>query len=210
MKVFIFLALSCLSTAVWAGGYQGCLERLLLFQAYEIDELNDDKDRTIGFKCTKWNEEKKVCDGAYQPCRSARKGATRCNYDELIVHLGKAHVRKGWSVLDGDGKLDVDKTALATFKLYESRPKPPSAPLVPNFPPFVAMAGDTHEWNDYITKLGQKVNDTFKTKKTKDNEHLWQAFDSTSDKVRIARAADHGPHLYKAAHDKLGGTMTIH
>ncbi|KAH6627471.1 hypothetical protein F5144DRAFT_603732 [Chaetomium tenue] len=53
------------------------------------------------------------------------------------------------------------------------------------------MVGDTHEWNDYVTKLGEKVNDTCKTKKTKDNEHLWEAFDSTSEKT-------------------LGGTMTIY
>lgn len=152
-----------------------------------------------------------MCDGAYQPCRPARKGATRHNYDELIVHLGKAHVGKGWSVLDGDGKLDVDETALATFKLYESRPKPPSAPLIPNFQPFSAMAGDTHEWSDYGTKLGEKVNDTFKAvKKTKDNEHLWEAFDRTSEKVRIARVGDHGPYLYQAALEKLGGAMAIY
>jgi lambda repressor-like predicted transcriptional regulator len=39
MRVSLFLALSYLSTAVWAGGYQGCLERVWLFQAYEIDAL---------------------------------------------------------------------------------------------------------------------------------------------------------------------------
>jgi hypothetical protein len=63
----------------------------------------------------------------------------------------------------------------------------------------------TKEFNDYIAKLTHVVNHTYKTKKTAENEHLWTAFDSTNEKVRIARAADHGPHLYKAAHKRLGG-----
>jgi hypothetical protein len=41
MRVPLFFTISYLSTAVWARGYQGCLERVLLFQAYEIDALND-------------------------------------------------------------------------------------------------------------------------------------------------------------------------
>jgi hypothetical protein len=204
MKPSLFFALSCLSTAVWAGGYQGCLERVLLFQAYEIDELNDEKDRTIGYKCTKWNDPLKKCDGTWTPCRPKRKGATRCNYDELVVHLGKTNVAKGWSVYDDKGKLDVDKTALATYRLYEARPKPPTAALIPNFPPFVAIK-DGGEWNDYIDKLNQKVNDTWKSKMTAENKHLWEAFDGTNERIRIARAGDHGKYLSEAAEKKLKG-----
>jgi hypothetical protein len=41
MRVPLFFTISYLSTAVWARGCQGCLEHVLLFQAYEIDALND-------------------------------------------------------------------------------------------------------------------------------------------------------------------------
>jgi hypothetical protein len=127
----------------------------------------------------------------------------------LIIHLGKTHVSKGWGVYDASGKLDVDKTALATYRLYEARPRKPTDALIPNFPPFVALK-HTEEFNDYIAKLTHVVNHAYKTKKTSENEHLWTAFDSANERVRIARAADHGPHLSKAAHAKLGTSMKIY
>jgi hypothetical protein len=63
MRVSLFLALSYLSTAVWAGGYQGCLERVWLFQAYEINALNPASDQQIGFRCRRWNDATHTCDG---------------------------------------------------------------------------------------------------------------------------------------------------
>ncbi|GAB1317044.1 hypothetical protein MFIFM68171_07254 [Madurella fahalii] len=209
MKLFLFLTFSYLPTAVWAGGYQGCLERILLFQAYQIDQLNDEPDRTIGYKCTKWNDESKSCSGVWQACRPKRNGATQCNYDELIVHLGKTNVAKGWSVLDDKGNLDVKETALATYRRYAERPKAPSAPLIPNFPPFVAMK-EAYEWNDFIIRLNKKVNDTYKSKRDDRNKHLWEAFDSTGELIRVAHAGDHGPYLYNAAHEILGEFMVVH
>ncbi|KAK4154271.1 hypothetical protein C8A00DRAFT_32948 [Chaetomidium leptoderma] len=69
--------------------------------------------------------------------------------------MGRTHVSRGWSDLDAAGRLDVDKTALASYRLYEARPRNPAQPLIPNFPPFVALE-ETHEYNDYIAKLKQK------------------------------------------------------
>ncbi len=210
MKLSLFFAFSYLATATWAGGYQGCLERVLLFQAYEIDGLNDEKDRSIGYKCTKWNDTLKRCDGTWAACKPKRKGADRCNYDELLVHLGKTHVQKGWSVVDEKGNLEVEKTEVNTYKMYEARPRPPTAALIPNFPPHVAMNPEVSDWNEFIAQLNEKVNNTWKTKMTADNKHLWTNFDDTNETIRTARAGDHGPYLYKEAKKQLGDKMEIH
>jgi hypothetical protein len=49
--------------AAWAGGYQGCLERVWLYQAYLIDSLNDYDDQTIGWQCKgkNWDRDAKKC-----------------------------------------------------------------------------------------------------------------------------------------------------
>ncbi len=49
---------------------------------------------------------------------------------------------------------------------------------VNNFRPENAMKG-TWEFNEYIMKLGTKVNDTFRICQTDANKHLWEAFDDT-------------------------------
>jgi hypothetical protein len=51
MKVPFVLTLSFLITAVWAGGYQNCLERVWLYQAYLIDQHNPEPERQIGYQC---------------------------------------------------------------------------------------------------------------------------------------------------------------
>lgn len=51
MRSCLLFALLYLFVAAWAGGYQGCLERVWLYQAYLIDSLNDYNDQTIGWQC---------------------------------------------------------------------------------------------------------------------------------------------------------------
>lgn len=45
---FLFLVLLYHVIRVWAGGLQSCMERVLAFQAYEIDGLNKEEIRSIG------------------------------------------------------------------------------------------------------------------------------------------------------------------
>lgn len=207
MKRSLFLALSYLCTAVWAGGYQGCLERVWLFQAYEIDALNPEMDQQIGFRCRKWIDADHKCDGGdggYEACRGSRPDR-RCTFDELMVHLGRAPQPRGWSATDpATGRLDTRQTAVNCYNIFQGRGRP-----VPNFPAYKAMKGNVWEYNDYILKLSTKVNDAFMKKKTDVNRYLWEDFDDTREKINVARAGDHGPHLIPAARANLNG-ITIH
>ncbi|KAI1209374.1 uncharacterized protein F4807DRAFT_426490 [Annulohypoxylon truncatum] len=205
MKVTLFLVLAHLS-AVLAGGYQGCLERVLLFNAYEIDGLNDEADQTIGFKCAKPDTKNKSCS-KWNACTPKRNsGRTRCNFDELMVFLGKAPTQTGWSVDDSDGKLDPEGTAKQCYKIFTTAPG--KNPKVVNFPPHVA-AKDAWEYNDYIKRITNTVNNTYKNKGNIGNRGLWTSFDTTMAKVSEARAGDHGPHLIQAANDALSSKMDI-
>ncbi|KAI1079781.1 hypothetical protein F5B20DRAFT_590323 [Whalleya microplaca] len=205
MKITLFLVLSHLS-AVLAGGCQGCLERVLLFNAYEIDGLNDAKDQTIDFKCAKWDPKTKECT-QWNACTPKKKsGRTRCNFDDLIVFLGRAPVQDGWSVNDSDGKLDPEETAKQCHHLFMAAPG--KNPKVYNFPPYVAVK-DTREFNGYIKRVGDTVNNAYKNKGNSDNRGLWDSFDTTLAKVSEARAGDHGPYLVQEAKAKLGGKMDI-
>ncbi|KAI0882846.1 uncharacterized protein GGS22DRAFT_168931 [Annulohypoxylon maeteangense] len=205
MKVTLVLVLSHLS-AVLAGGYQGCLERVQLFNAYEIDGLNAEADQTIGFKCAKADTKTKSCT-QWNACKPKKNsGRTRCNFDDLMVFLGKAPTTTGWSVNDSSGKLDPEGTAKQCYKLFTSAPG--KNPKVPNFPPHVAVK-DAWEFNDYIKRVGDTVNKTYKNKGNSDNRNLFDSFDTTTEKVSESRAGDHGPHLIDAARTQLGGAMDI-
>jgi hypothetical protein len=64
MTAFIFVTFLCLFTTVWDGGYQGCLERVWLYQALVIDhKINDEASRTIGMQCKgrDWDGATHVC-----------------------------------------------------------------------------------------------------------------------------------------------------
>ncbi len=208
MKTPLFVGLFYLCTAVWAGGYQGCLERVWLFQAYEIDGLNPEMDQTIGFRCQRWDNVNHQCRQAWQPCRG--RGANgRCNFDEFMFHLGRAPQRNGWAITDHLGRLDAEATAKNCYRIFANQPNMNPRNPVPNYQPYSAMK-NTWEYNDYIMKLSTKVNDAWWKKKNDANKYLWESFDSTREKIAIARAGDHGPYLVAAARANLGGTMTIH
>ncbi|RYP50303.1 hypothetical protein DL768_004156 [Monosporascus sp. mg162] len=206
MRVSLLLALSHLSTAVWAGGYQGCLERLWLFEAYEIGALNPEMDQTLGMKCNKWNAATKQGNVAWTPCRA--KGGGRCNFNEFMFFLGRVPQRNGWSVYT-NGRLNVERTAENCYRIFASQPNMNPRNPVPNFRPDTTMKG-VWEYNDYIMEISQKFNDAWWKKKNDNNKHLWEDFDNTREKIDVARTGDHGPYVISAARNALGGTITIH
>jgi hypothetical protein len=64
MRVFILSSLFYFYTIVWAGGYQGCLERVYMYQAYLIDGLNAEDKQIMGWQCIgkkNWNGGTKSC-----------------------------------------------------------------------------------------------------------------------------------------------------
>lgn len=72
LRLFL-LTLAFLAGTALGGGYQGCLERVLVFQAYEIDALNNPGDQSVGFKCDLFDDKAKICTGSWIPCRGARE-----------------------------------------------------------------------------------------------------------------------------------------
>jgi hypothetical protein len=70
--------LSCflhLFTIVWAGGYAGCLERIYMYQAYQINELNPVGQRIMRSYCkgndfvSSWEQETKCVIRCIVKCR---------------------------------------------------------------------------------------------------------------------------------------------
>jgi hypothetical protein len=51
MRTSFLLTVAYLIASAFAGGYQGCLERVLLFYAYQIDQLNPLEEQTLGWRC---------------------------------------------------------------------------------------------------------------------------------------------------------------
>ena len=119
MRVSLLLLLSNICTLVWAAGYQGCLERVWLFQAYDIDELNPESDRQIGFECLSWNTNTRTCNGGdagYRACHGTRPG-NRCTFNELMRFLG--HLPNGnsnWAANGPDGQVYTNLLALSANK----------------------------------------------------------------------------------------------
>jgi hypothetical protein len=64
MKGSLILTFLYLFSTAWAGGYQGCLERVWLYQALVIDyEMNAPAARRIGVQCKPrdWDKTNKLC-----------------------------------------------------------------------------------------------------------------------------------------------------
>ncbi|KAI1770462.1 hypothetical protein F4818DRAFT_455704 [Hypoxylon cercidicola] len=179
----------------------------MLWNAYQIDELNDVADQTIGFKCVKWNEKDKTCP-KWQACQPKRNsGRTRCNYDELIESLGRAPTPKDWGVYDSNGNMDNVETAKKCYTRYTTAPGKNAK--VYNFPPFTCMKNSNVLFNDYLRRMSDLVDNTYKNKATDANRGLFASFDATLAQVNEARAGDHGPFLIKEAQAKLGSKMEI-
>ncbi|KAK3338133.1 hypothetical protein B0H65DRAFT_434405 [Neurospora tetraspora] len=210
MRVPLFLTLSYLIVAVWAGGYAGCLERIWLYQAYLIDELNDEADRTVGYKCKKWDYSSHVCkNNEWEACNPKRKGETRCQFGDLVVSTGKTDGKKtDWEVKNADGKtMNVEETAKQCLSRYTDKTKYKNAyGSVFNFPGHTALKGAGEEFNDYIKKLGDAVTKTAQSKKTAANKNRFDDFDAITEKILTARAGDHGKFAVPAAEKELGAS----
>ncbi|PHH90081.1 hypothetical protein CDD83_4589 [Cordyceps sp. RAO-2017] len=204
---YMYLLLSLFAATVWAGGYQGCLERVMLFQAYEIDALNPPSDQTVGFRCTRFNTQTKKCSGHWEPCKKRNNAAGRCDFDEMMVHLGRAPRQTGWARYNAaTGRLDAEATAKNCYRIFAAQG---GNAKVPNFQPYKALKGATGEYNDYIMQLSKVVNDAWWKKKRDNNKHQWAEFDSTVRLINIARTGDHGKYLIPAVEQGLGHIMNI-
>ncbi|KAJ4316381.1 hypothetical protein N0V84_007896 [Fusarium piperis] len=201
MRTTFFLTVFFLITRTWAGGFQGALEKVLIYAAYEIDGLNDPSSRKIGFKCAKW--EKGECkDDKWVECKpKPATGRTRCNFNELNAHMGKADPK--WKAVGDEDQNtrtpDIRKTAVNVDKLFNTPPRDG----IPNTPPFKAMKGAGNNYNEFIVEVGEVVALASKHKDA-GNQHLFDQFQSCLDQIKVARTGDHGAYLIEATERDLG------
>ncbi|ENI06851.1 hypothetical protein COCC4DRAFT_59515 [Bipolaris maydis ATCC 48331] len=206
MRCSLLFTLFYLFVAAWAGGYQGCLERVWLYQAYLIDSLNDYNDQTIGWQCKDKGITKRTTTCSSWVRMPGSSSGSTLSYDQFIFNLGRVGDRTGWSVMSG-GKLDLEATALNTYNKYLT-PRPGQAPgtaKVKNFGAHLAVKG-TFEWNACIMKVGEVVDRTYRDKSAGMDDatkKLFKDFDMMRELVIKARAADHAPFLINEARQKL-------
>jgi hypothetical protein len=142
MRASHLLALLFYATIIIAGGYQGCLERIWLFKAYEIEGLNSGP-HSLSWKCRAWDEPSNSCrNNEWVECRGRRAASPRCDFGEFIQHLGGPESSIAWAV-PATGEMNVVQTAEECVYRFGRRRG------IPNTPPFKIMKGTT-EWNDMI------------------------------------------------------------
>lgn len=213
MRTILFLQLVLAVTTVWAGGYQGALERVWLYYAYEIDGLNDPADRTLGFACKKWVAANAECLGdVWSQCKGAVLPSKRCTLNEFIATLGSGLQRSEKNVggLDADGQPlpqdsstpGVEETATNLYNKYKEKTK---KSIVPNYHPYQAMLHGTDNYNEYLDHVADVVTKAA-SKKTSSNQALFEGFKATNTAIIDARIGDHGPFIIKEAQEKLQGT----
>ncbi|KZL82816.1 hypothetical protein CI238_11925 [Colletotrichum incanum] len=200
MKVSLILTLSYLITAVWAGGYQNCLERVWLFQSFLIDQQNPEGDRQIGYQCNNWRQNR--CVGTWVPCRG-RQGRAQCNFDDFQQFLG--NTRPGMAAQAAyrpDGSLDAQQTAVNCIWAWRDRGAAPY-----NFRGYKAVKHGRSNHNDFIYRIGQINNDNYNKPAVRAaaGDAAFSRVDDTLTKITQARVADHGRHLIPAAQAALPG-----
>lgn len=206
MKYCFFLfALLCHAVRVLAGGLHGCMERVLAYQAYVLDEFNDPKDRSIGFSCTRWDNKNRACTGKWQACAgSATNG--RCNYDEFL-NLLKSKKRapvSGWAVYKrGTKRLDVEETSKYCFQQFKGN--------VPEIPVYRVIKGERGDFNSYTRRLAETVDNIYanygSTKKS--SQYKFEDFDNTRDRIAVLRTADQNRFLIPRARKYFGNQIEL-
>ncbi|PVI08685.1 hypothetical protein DM02DRAFT_648012 [Periconia macrospinosa] len=137
----------------------------------------------------------------YRACAGSRPGG-RCNYGELMEFMRSARERTPWTdanhaVYKDNGRLNEVETAKKCYQKYQERGR------FMNFPANKAMKGNVWEWNDYIMKLGDRVNFVHQKKNHLAPEGVFEEFDRVRDDINKARAGDHGDHLIEAARGRM-------
>ncbi|KAF6816297.1 hypothetical protein CPLU01_13893 [Colletotrichum plurivorum] len=206
MKASLVLTLSYLITAVWAGGYQNCLERVWLFQSYLIDQENpNEPDRQIGYGCSRWRNNN--CVGNWVPCRPGRgTGRTRCDFDEFQRFLGNtppANTFPAQAAYRPDGSLDNQQTAVNCLWAWRDNNHAPY-----NFRGYKAVRNGLNDHNNFISRVGQINNDNFNKPAVKaagGGDAAFRRVDDTLTRITRARVGDHGRHLVPLARTGLNG-----
>lgn len=203
MRVSLLLTCVYFATSAIAGGYQGAMERVMLYYAYQIDGLNDKAARRLGWRCYDWDAGNSRCNGQWTEFACQNGPGGRCNFNQLMIGMGygadgNARLVPG----DNQNALSFDNEKAAVN--YYSYVQGVGAGRVMNYSPYRIMKGTNNDYLAFIEELGDLVQTAANTKKTPQNEWMFKEFRKALDQVNIARAGDHGPHALKEARSKLG------
>ncbi|KAM0469617.1 hypothetical protein ACHAPX_010396 [Trichoderma viride] len=201
MRFLFFLSTSYLSAIVWAGGYAGCLERVMFFQAYEIDALLP-SGQSIGYWCLKWDFQRKVCrNNQWKACEGDLEG-NRCSFENFMSQINQNSPNpRQWPEYTSENKLDAKATALNCLKAYKATGRP-----IPDITPFKIMKGGTSDYRAAVQELGRRVDNRWKAFDAvakEANKPAFTAFDATVDEIIRARRGDTGVLMYEAAKKTL-------
>ncbi|KAG4442093.1 hypothetical protein IFR05_002430 [Cadophora sp. M221] len=209
MKISFIVTLSVLVTAACAGGYQGCLERVWLFESFLIDQHNPVAEQNIGWQCKKWNNANAACEGdIWIPCKG-RQGRSQCNFDDFQKFLGNQTpdiAKTLQAVYRADGSLDSAETAKKCLWAWRDGGKP-----VYNFRGHRAVRNGRVDHNDFIKRVGMINNDNYNKPAVRAaaTDGAFRRVDDTLTKITQSRQADHGPHLIRSANSNLPGVTII-
>ncbi|KAH7000473.1 hypothetical protein EDB80DRAFT_811670 [Ilyonectria destructans] len=177
MRTSFFLTLIFLITRAWAGGYQGGVERVLLYYAYQIDGLNDAADRTLGFRCVRWVDYNREDDTGEIQMRK---------FNELMVSLGKMPTSKlalaGPAGADQNTRTpDTEEMARNVYHMFQEKKQ-----AVYNFPPYKALKGADEDFNKYTYCVEELVALVSKYKDAS-NKNLFDGFEAAIEEAKVAR-----------------------
>lgn len=221
MRATVLLGLVLFITTAWAGGYQGVLERVMLYFAYEIDGLNPKEDRVIGFACKgQYNTNTNTCLGTWVEPNPKTAHTRRANINELLgplsklagnsrVPIGRDSGGNPIPLTDGASGIDPEQTAKYLYpkilKATESTEFPEGR--ITNPPPFKMMKGGTDDFANFLSTVGKLVQKTSKQGDNYENHKaLFQDFQKVNTQILNARIGDHGAFQIEAIKEKLAGT----
>lgn len=211
----MLLELVLFVTTVWAGGYQGVLERVLLYYAYEIDGLNPEADRTIGFACKgQFNENTGECPNGWE---KAGPQNGRANFNQLVGPLSKLNPKSNRPFgrnsagnpvpfADGAKGLDAEETSKYLYTEILKATKSNKYPngMIPSPPPYKMMKGGTANYVKFLSDVGKLVQKTSKQGNNHaDHLALFEGFQKVNAQVLDARIGDHGSFQIQAISDRL-------
>ncbi|ETS78816.1 hypothetical protein PFICI_08669 [Pestalotiopsis fici W106-1] len=216
MRVPLLLALFTLIAAVWAGGYQGVLERVMLYYAYEIDQLNPEGDRTIGFWCGQEVNDAGICpdEDGWKPPLGHNPPNSRSNFNQLVGPLSRLRGDGQQSFArdaggnplpfnDGITGLDIEQTA---HNLYHEITSAPGR-RVRNTPAYKMRKVTTNSYVKFLSGLGKFVQQTADKNDNFDNHRdLFKGFQRANQLVLEARMGDHGQRQIQNIQNRLAGT----
>ncbi|KAJ2978898.1 hypothetical protein NQ176_g3561 [Zarea fungicola] len=196
MKLSWLVKIAPLATRVAAGGFHGCLERVALWQTYELEGKSNigAGDRKIGYHCPQYDRILGCPEGGWEQCGG--KGA-RCSFSALMKQLDPGAPDKGaWLKEISPGRIDVRGTATNCYESYKK------VGDIPDFAPHRVLKYSTRKFDDYLVKLGEQTDAMYNSLTSAQKIGQKSEYQALSDNYKTIlniRRGDIGANLIPAA-----------